>query len=556
VRGLALRSLCSLRLESILEYIEQPLQKALRDISAYVRKTGVMGVLKVYYLSPTIVEANRYVETLETMLGDADANVITNVIFVLNELRLAQGGLEASQTTVMALLQRIGEFSEWGLNTVLDLVARYRPQSEEEVFSIMNLLDPVLRTANSGSVLATLKCFFRLTNSMDDLQSAVIGRAKPPLLTLITGGCPEVQYMALRHLDAILRLPSASHIFESEYRQLFVRYNEPPHVKHLKVDLLPAIATPTHARDIAAELNEYVTDVDAELAKRALRALGEIAIRVESVSEEMTQSLVLIMDMQSAYLRSQAAVVLSDVVRIHPRLSDLVLPHLGKYLRHVEDSEARAALVWMLGEFGHNVLEAPYILEQLVDTYEEETSAQIKLQLLTATMKLFMQRPPEVQRMLGRLLRQALNDSTNQDLHDRALLYYRLLSADVNAASAIVCTGPACTAAEQRFAEDKDTELDTKLFAEFNTLAIVFKSPSTQFVQEKYRQVRRASHLCVMSADWFLACWSSESHGRRGAPLPPHEDRACRAIGAAPVAAQSSRRAAIGAGASSAGWLC
>jgi vesicle coat complex subunit len=47
VRGLALRSLCNLRLESILEYIEQPLQKSLRDLSAYVRKTGVMAILKV-----------------------------------------------------------------------------------------------------------------------------------------------------------------------------------------------------------------------------------------------------------------------------------------------------------------------------------------------------------------------------------------------------------------------------------------------------------------------------------------------------------------------------
>lgn len=47
VRGLALRSLCSLRLESTLEYVAQPLQKSLRDLSAYVRKTGVMGILKV-----------------------------------------------------------------------------------------------------------------------------------------------------------------------------------------------------------------------------------------------------------------------------------------------------------------------------------------------------------------------------------------------------------------------------------------------------------------------------------------------------------------------------
>lgn len=47
MRGLALRSLCNLRLESILEYIQQPLHKSLTDISAYVRKTGVMGILKV-----------------------------------------------------------------------------------------------------------------------------------------------------------------------------------------------------------------------------------------------------------------------------------------------------------------------------------------------------------------------------------------------------------------------------------------------------------------------------------------------------------------------------
>jgi hypothetical protein len=47
VRGLALRSLCSLRLESVLEYIQLPLHKSLTDISAYVRKTGVMGILKV-----------------------------------------------------------------------------------------------------------------------------------------------------------------------------------------------------------------------------------------------------------------------------------------------------------------------------------------------------------------------------------------------------------------------------------------------------------------------------------------------------------------------------
>jgi AP-4 complex subunit beta-1 len=47
VRGLALRSLCGLGLESVLEYIEGPLKKSFTDVSPYVRRTGVMGVLKV-----------------------------------------------------------------------------------------------------------------------------------------------------------------------------------------------------------------------------------------------------------------------------------------------------------------------------------------------------------------------------------------------------------------------------------------------------------------------------------------------------------------------------
>ena len=49
VRGLALRSLSSLRMESLLEYVEQPMKRAFTDISPYVRKTGVMAVLKVRY---------------------------------------------------------------------------------------------------------------------------------------------------------------------------------------------------------------------------------------------------------------------------------------------------------------------------------------------------------------------------------------------------------------------------------------------------------------------------------------------------------------------------
>lgn len=39
----------------MVEYIRQPLQSALQDKSAYVRKTAVMGVVKLFYVSPDLV---------------------------------------------------------------------------------------------------------------------------------------------------------------------------------------------------------------------------------------------------------------------------------------------------------------------------------------------------------------------------------------------------------------------------------------------------------------------------------------------------------------------
>ena len=310
VRGLALRSLCSLRLDTILEYVEGPLEKSLVDLSAYVRKTGVMGVLKIYSLRRSVIERGSYVDQLYKMLDDADASVITNAIVVLDEIFADKGGMELDHSGLMRLLSRIGEFSEWGLNSIVELVSRYTPTSEEETYSIMNLLDPMLRTANSGAVLATLQCFIHLTENMPELHPQLYARAKPPLLTLITGGNFEIQFAILKHLEILLPRPSVRGIFDDEFRQFFVRYvfhcslflclflllfimffvrryNEPPHIKHMKVGLLPWISNPANAKDISLELGEYVTDVDAHLSKKAIAALGSIAMRVIQLSERI-----------------------------------------------------------------------------------------------------------------------------------------------------------------------------------------------------------------------------------------------------------------------------
>ena len=98
-------------------------------------------------------------------------------------------------------------------------------------------------------------------------------------------------------------------------------------------------------------------------------------------------------------------------------------------------TDAKISLLYLVGEHGDKIDNAPYILEPLIDGLKDERSPAVRLALLTATAKLFLKRPPEVQSMLGRLLNKELSGEVpyQTEPHDRALLYYRLLSHGVDA---------------------------------------------------------------------------------------------------------------------------
>ena len=204
VRGLALRSLCSLNLPQMVEYISEPLRKALSDHHAYVRKTGVMGILKLFYLDKESFEQCNFVDILYDMLRDVDASVVANAITVLDEV-MAQspnGGMAINRAIMLHLLNRIHEFSEFDQVKVLELVPRYIPANADEGFQIMNLLDPVLRTSNSSAVLATVRAFLSIIDQVaeeekDEIKQQVIARIKAPLITLVASGSSELQFVLL-----------------------------------------------------------------------------------------------------------------------------------------------------------------------------------------------------------------------------------------------------------------------------------------------------------------------------------------------------------------------
>lgn len=57
IRGLALRSLCSLRFGGATDYMQAAIQEGLNDADPYVKKTAIVGCIKFYHLSKKVFKS-------------------------------------------------------------------------------------------------------------------------------------------------------------------------------------------------------------------------------------------------------------------------------------------------------------------------------------------------------------------------------------------------------------------------------------------------------------------------------------------------------------------
>jgi len=344
----------------------------------------------------------------------------------------------------------------------------------------MNLLEDKLRHSNSGLVLATTKVFLKLTEDMVNVNQDVHKRIKTPLLTFISNPNQAIAYPVIAHTELLVRKYPA--IWADSYKHFFCRFNDALCVKELKIKILSNLANDNNAIEILAELSEYITDVYVEIARLSIQTIGKICIRVGSALNTALEHLMSFLDMGQDYVIAETCIAVKTILRKWPDHFEEILGRLKSNVRSVEETQGKCAVLWLIGEYGHTFREAPYILEEYIDRYQEEASSEVKLELLSATMKLFFKRAPEVQKMLGRLLNSAIADTNKIDIRDRAVFYYRLLQYDIKKAEKIINCPKVVVDAYVDAADDAVTE---RIYQEFNTVAVVYHKPSALFVNEE-----------------------------------------------------------------------
>ncbi|CUG86398.1 beta adaptin, putative [Bodo saltans] len=484
VRGLALRSLASLRLPQLAEYLVPTLKQCLVDTAPYVRKTAILSTLKLYRISPDTFFSMGLKDKMYGMLRDNDALVSMNALAVLEEVTEEEGGVQINKSILYFLLNRLRDVPEWQQTQILRLVLRYTPVSEDEMFDIMNLLEERLRGSNSSVIIACSHVFLYLTQNLPTVHKQVFERLRDPLLTLMsTAQSVETSYAILCHIKLLVQREPK--VFQNMFKDFYCRHTEPTYIKSVKIAIITQIATETSASAIITELAAYAGESNLDVARLAITSMGHLARRIESASGQVMQHFLEFMTLDVEHIRGQTLVVMKDFLRKHSDIK-VVRPFLEALVKiykdmNFEDDESKTALVWVLGEFGEHIEDAPYLIEGMSSNLVQEPY-QLRLEILTSSMRLFFKRPPEMQPVLGLVFRQLINDFSHADVHDRALFYYRLLRHNVRAAAQVVCTAKESVAT---LLEDDLSEVSDKLFEEFNSLSVVYFTPSSVFTRKE-----------------------------------------------------------------------
>ncbi|XP_045240758.2 AP-4 complex subunit beta-1 isoform X2 [Macaca fascicularis] len=414
VRGLALRSMCSLRMPGVQEYIQQPILNGLRDKASYVRRVAVLGCAKMHNLHGDSEVDGALVNELYSLLRDQDPIVVVNCLRSLEEILKLEGGVVINKPIAHHLLNRMSKLDQWGQAEVLNFLLRYQPRSEEELFDILNLLDSFLKSSSPGVVMGATKLFLILAKKFPHVQTDVLVRVKGPLLAACSSESRELCFVALCHVRQILHsLPGH---FSSHYKKFFCSYSEPHYIKLQKVEVLCELVNDENVQQVLEELRGYCTDVSADFAQSAIFAIGGIA---RTYTDQCVQILTELLGLRQEHITTVVVQTFRDLVWLCPQCTEAVCQALPGCEENIQDSEGKQALIWLLGVHGERIPNAPYVLEDFVENVKSETFPAVKMELLTALLRLFLSRPAECQDMLGRLLYYCIGPLIPEDNKER-----------------------------------------------------------------------------------------------------------------------------------------
>lgn len=506
IRCMAVRTMSMIRVDKILEYIETPLRKTLQDDNPYVRKTAVICVAKLFQVNKDLCIELGVLEDLSNSLSDENPMVIANAIASLNEIySLDENAVklpELIHTHVDKFLNALNECTEWARITILTALSEYQAKDAMDANNIITRVKAHLQHVNPAVVLATIKVIIKNMNYIDaGQQTELIQKKISSALVSLMSTPPELQYVALKNIRIILE--KYPEILTKELRIFYIKFNDPLYIKLEKVEILIRLVDPSNLKQctlLLNELKEYSMEFEPEFVSRCILGLSQLGIKYsnEKFIQKVLDILIELLESGQDSIKDGCCIAMCNLLRHCPTnasMSKSICSLLNSWSSPVtllQQDSAKCNYIWLMGEYPQHFSTLGDKIDEFVENFTGESTL-TQTSLLITVVKLHNTLDGSV---LQNVLELATHETSEVDVRDMAMIYWRCLSID--GSSELVSQLCNLRAPVIDSTIDKFTsEVLEKLLGQLGTISSIYFTPMDDSMRKKlqHQNIIKGKHL-------------------------------------------------------------
>lgn len=421
VRALALKTMSGIRVPVISQIVSLAIKKGVADMSPYVRRAAALAIPKCYRLDPG--QEPQLVDYLTTLLGDKQYYVAGAA--VISFMEMCPERIDLIHKNYRSLVKKVVDMDEWGQLATLRMAAYYarkcfprrtrkaglaeksgqaadlqgfyddtgvETNSSEVILDpdlqlLLNSIKPLLQSRNSGVVVAVVRCYAELGTR--EYVKLAIG----PLVALLRGAS-DIQQVALYNVVSIcLQWPED---FAKYANHFLVRDSDSTAVWELKLEVLTLIFphSSAHIKSLILHELEHFSRGSSNplLVRESVRAIGRCAQADSSMATRCLRLLLGQIASLDGRLAAESLTVIRHLIQQDPEGHVGTVVRLAKNLDSATDPQARATIIWLVGEFaglrGEDNIAADVLRILLKDFATESEAAKQQIVLLAAKVYL------------------------------------------------------------------------------------------------------------------------------------------------------------------------
>ncbi|KAG5922727.1 hypothetical protein E4U53_003670 [Claviceps sorghi] len=426
IRALALRTMSGIRVPVISQIVSLAIKKGVADMSPYVRKAAALAIPKCYRLDPS--QSPQLIDYVSLLLGDKQYYVAGAAVSAF--LEVCPDRIDLVHRHYRALVRKIVDMDEWSQLASLRLMTLYArrcfprtaqsrqshgPPAQQQqqqntnvddfyadssdsaqprhpaalsgdLMLLLNSIRPLLQSRNSGVVVAVTRCYVDV-GTPDHVKLAV-----GPLVALLRGA-PDIQQLALYNIVSVCLMRPGDFVKYASH--FLVRATDAAPVWELKLEVLTLIFphSPLHVKSlILKELEHFSQGSDKALVREAVRAIGRCAQADSRTAPRCLRLLLSQITSLDGTLAAESLTVIRHLIQQDAASHAGTVVRLAKNLDSASDPQARATIIWLVGEFSgingeDNV--APDVLRILLKDFAGESEA-AKRQILLLGAKVYL----------------------------------------------------------------------------------------------------------------------------------------------------------------------